>query len=253
MHRPKKLSLPEYNAHHPVGTLIKTSLVDFPGRVAAAVFLCGCNLRCPYCYNTELISLSPKDCSAEWVTFDQIISHLQKRKNVLSGLAVSGGEALLSPYLAPLVTEAKQLGLKVKLDTNGLFPQKLKDLWLNPQTRPDYIAMDIKTVPEKYSLLGCSDSPEKTQAALSQTISLMQTYPKEEREWRTVLVPSLVKQEDISAMASLLPPDAAWYFAPFRNDHCLDPSYEKMQPYTESQMQQLVAFAKTLRPNATLR
>lgn len=241
------------NAHRLVGTLIKTSLVDFPGRVAAAVFLRGCNLRCPYCYNTELLSLDEPQDSDEWVSLEAILSHLQKRKKVLTALTISGGEALLNPVLTQLISAAKQMGYLVKLDTNGLFPQKLKDLWLQPQTRPDYIAMDIKTSLENYKLLGCTDTVETVRTKLSQTISLMQTYPQDAREWRTVLVPPLVKKEDIANMAALLPPDAAWYFAPFRNDHCADKSYEDIEVYSDSQMNELVTFAKTLRYNAQMR
>ncbi|MDR3311662.1 MAG: 4Fe-4S cluster-binding domain-containing protein, partial [Spirochaetaceae bacterium] len=88
-----------------LGTLVKTSLVDYPGRVAAALFLCGCNLRCPYCYNALLVrGTLPAE---EGVDFETVISYLERRRNVLSGFVISGGEPLLCPRLPHLIALAK--------------------------------------------------------------------------------------------------------------------------------------------------
>ncbi len=238
-----------------VGALIKTTLVDFPGRVASAVFLTGCNLRCPYCYNGALVfnTESPENLA----TFQQIVAHLQKRKTVLSGFVISGGEALLHPATPELIKAAKSLGYAVKLDTNGTLPEKLSALIHEPSTRPDFIAMDIKTSPSRYAELlpsGAKQQQEAFSARLKESIALISaSYTAENREWRTVLVPPLVQEADIESIVQLLPADASWQFAHFRAENCLDPSYNDITPYTESEEKHLVEKARALIAGATLR
>lgn len=128
------------------GALFKTTLVDFPGRVACSFFLRGCNMRCPYCYNTGLV-LNEDDPSLS--SLNDLYAHLEKRKNVLSGLVISGGEALVNPHTPVIIQKAKSLGYKIKLDTNGTLPEKLSALCEDASTRPDFIAMDIKTSPDR--------------------------------------------------------------------------------------------------------
>ncbi|MCR5724693.1 MAG: anaerobic ribonucleoside-triphosphate reductase activating protein [Treponema sp.] len=235
-----------------VGALIKTTLVDYPGRVACSLFLVGCNLRCPYCYNRALVfNQEPPE---NLVTAQEVIAHLEKRKNVLSGFVVSGGEALLHPATKDLIKAAKKLGYHVKLDTNGTLPDKLEALLSSAETTPDFIAMDIKTSPERYGeLIGGSprlDYPH----LLNKTIALIaEHYSTNCREWRTVLVPPLVQNTDIEAIAAILPPDATWQFAQFRNENCLNPSYNDITPYTETEVQALISHAKALVPGAALR
>ena len=246
----------------PAGTLIKTSLVDFPERVAAAVFLKGCPIRCPYCYNISLIgdTESSTDFAEEneFVSLSDIFAHLEKRKNVLSGLAISGGEPLENPRLVPLIKKARELGYKIKLDTNGLFPQKLKDLCDAPLTRPDYIAMDIKTSPDRYGLF----CPDKNRAQdfskvyeknILASISIISGFPVECREFRTVLVPALVDEADIEKISGIIPHDSRWYLAQFQNQSCLDPEYCKIEPYSAEQTEKLVELARKTHPLAQLR
>ena len=246
----------------PAGTLVKTSLVDFPEHVAAAVFLKGCPIRCPYCYNISLIgdTESSPDIAKEneFVTLSDIFAHLEKRKNVLSGLAISGGEPLENPRLVPLIKKARELGYKIKLDTNGLFPQKLKDLCDDPLTRPDYIAMDIKTSPYRYGLF----CPDKNRAEdfskvygknLLASVAIISSFPVECREFRTVLVPPLVDEADIENMAGVIPQDSRWYLAQFQNQSCLDPEYCGIEPYSSEQLEGLVELARKTHPLAQLR
>ena len=236
----------------PTGALIKTTLVDFPGRVAASVFLKGCNLRCPYCYNWELVDASRSVSGLS--TFEDIIAHLKKRRNVLTGFVISGGEPLLYPHLADLITEAKNLGYKIKLDTNGTLPDRLEAVMKNPATCPDFIAMDIKTAPARYGLVahGEISAPDFSEK-LTRSIKLISTLPADAREWRTVLVPPLVGKADIAEIAALLPADASWQFAQFRNENCLDPHYNDVAPYSDGAAKELVAYAKELIPEAALR
>lgn len=257
------------------GALVKTTLVDFPNLVAAAIFLRGCNLRCPYCYNIELVLPQSADAlkNSGLCTMDELFSHLEKRRNVLTGLVVSGGEPLVNPLTPEIIKKAKSLGYKVKLDTNGTLPEKLEKLLNDDDLRPDFVAMDIKTAPHRYAetMLGkhvsqanapLTDETQSPVAAsqaddiarkLALSAKLVASLPPECREWRTVLVPPLVKESDIRAIAEILPKDASWQFAQFRNDNCLDPSYNDIVPYTDAEAAHLVETAKELISGATLR
>ena len=132
------------------GVLVKTSLVDYPGLVSCAFFLKNCNLRCPYCYNRGLIFGENENEEENYSSLDELFSHLEKRKNVIKGFVLSGGEPLLNPKTPEILSFAKKTGYKVKLDTNGTLPEKLKTILEKPETSPDYIACDIKTNPDKY-------------------------------------------------------------------------------------------------------
>lgn len=135
-----------------IGTLRKTSLVDYPGLVASVIFLRGCNLRCPYCYNGALVN--GDGAGEDFVTIQTLFEHLKKRAKIEKGLVVSGGEALLHPNLSQIIKYAHSLDLSVKLDTNGTLPQKLATLIKDKSTRPDFIALDFKTSPSRYWELG---------------------------------------------------------------------------------------------------
>lgn len=238
----------------PVGALIPTTLVDYPGRVAASLFLTGCNLRCPYCHNGALVLQDER--LDQLVSIEQTLAHLKKRRAVLTGFVISGGEPLLYPHLAALITEAKSLGYRIKLDTNGTLPERLRTLMEKSDTAPDFIAMDLKTAPDRYALLTphCTDSDTNDIARrLSETISLLAALPADRREWRTVLVPPLVGKTDIAALAALLPADASWQLTSFRNDRCLDPAYDIIAPYTDAETATLVGYARSLRAGAALR
>lgn len=240
------------------GALVKTTLVDFPNLVAAAIFLRGCNLRCPYCYNIELVLPQSEEAlkNSGLCTMDELFSHLEKRRNVLTGLVVSGGEPLVNPLTPEIIKKAKSLGYKVKLDTNGTLPEKLEKLLNDDDLRPDFVAMDIKTAPHRYAetMLGkhVSQADDIAQK-LARSAKLVASLPPECREWRTVLVPPLVKESDIRAIAEILPKDASWQFAQFRNDNCLDTTYNDIAPYTDAEAARLVETAKELISGATLR
>ena len=289
----------------PKAVLIKTSLVDFPERVAAACFLRGCNLRCPYCYNTELVApqdASDYNCSKaqdaaasenqsqaqksgaqakrgepQFVSIQDIIAHLKKRANVLSGFVISGGEPLCQPAVVrQLITEARSLGYKIKLDTNGAFPDRLQELLSNPACAPDYVALDVKTSPARYSELQAQDAAtvkafqdlnaaadslafnalqanESAAQKIIESIKIISALPTNAREFRTVLYPSLVGESEIKEIGSLLPKDARWFFAHFLNGHCLSAAAEKVQPYTEEKEAALVELARASIPGAELR
>lgn len=245
--------------------LIKTSLVNFPGRVAAAVFLPGCNLRCPFCHNGELARASvvsgPRAAQGDdegYVELDEVYAHLEKRKGVLGGLAISGGEPLLSPATPELTRKARELGLAVKIDTNGTLPDLLSTLVCDPSIRPDMIAIDVKTSLSRYGELSMEPSRgEAFGAALAQSIDILRKAasagPRPKVEYRTVLVPGLVGEAEIRDIAAILPEDADWELARFVPGACLDPSYDDVEPYGPVALGKLVDLAKSLRAGASLR
>ena len=125
--------------------LQKMTLLDYPGRVACTVFLGGCDFRCPFCHNYELV-----DGSAPTVMEDgELFKFLEKRRGLLDGVAVTGGEPCLRPDLPELLSHIKALGYAVKLDTNGNHPDRLEAILSAGLT--DYVSMDIKNSPEKYA------------------------------------------------------------------------------------------------------
>ena len=126
--------------------LNKTTLLDYPGHLAATVFFGGCNFRCPFCHNASLV-LNPK--AQPTIPEEEFFSFLSKRKNILEGVCITGGEPTLMPDLEDFIRKIKDYGLLVKLDTNGYRPEVLKDL-VNKGII-DYVAMDIKSSPDNYN------------------------------------------------------------------------------------------------------
>ncbi|MBR0134612.1 MAG: anaerobic ribonucleoside-triphosphate reductase activating protein, partial [Clostridia bacterium] len=123
----------------------KLTLLDYPGRMACTVFLSGCDLRCPFCHNSELWGAAPAVMDDK-----ELLSFLEKRRGMLEGVVFTGGEALLRPELPALIREVKALGFLVKLDTNGTHPERLRSLI--DEGLADYIAMDVKNDLDRYAL-----------------------------------------------------------------------------------------------------
>ncbi len=126
--------------------LQKTTLLDYPGKVAATIFFGGCNYRCPFCHNRNLVD-NPE--SEPVIPRQEVLAFLKSRKNILDGVCITGGEPTLQKDLIPFLYEVKELGYLVKLDTNGSYPEVLKALVKNRLI--DYVAMDIKSSPNTYA------------------------------------------------------------------------------------------------------
>ncbi|MBO4392899.1 MAG: anaerobic ribonucleoside-triphosphate reductase activating protein, partial [Spirochaetales bacterium] len=176
---------------------LKSDLVNYPGYVAATVFTCGCNFRCPYCHNPEfVIKGSDETYFGETYSEDEILSYLQKRRSLIDALVVSGGEPTLQQDLAPFLRRAKTLGLKIKLDSNGSRPDVLQSLI--DEGLLDYVAMDIKAPLEKYHLLGFSDTE-----AITKSIEILKSS-KTDHEFRTTCPKILLEPEDFAKMSKLI-------------------------------------------------
>ena len=217
--------------------LRKTSLVDYAGYVSSVIFFPGCNLRCPWCHNRDLV-LGKN--SETYITVDEGLVHINKRHSVLGGVVLSGGEPCLWEGLPFLIKKIKDLSLKVKLDTNGMLPDMLERLFSREETRPDYIALDLKLAPERYaellpehSRLNAAIASFDPGEALTQSAALI-SRSGISHEYRTLALPAVHKQgkyiseSDIEALAALTD-DAPWYFRPFRSGTCLNPVWDSLE------------------------
>lgn len=131
-----------------IAGLVKSSFIDFPGTVSAVLFFGGCNLRCPYCHNPDIVTGSV----SEDISISDIKQYLIKRRGIIEGIVLSGGEPTLYDCLPEIISEFRSIGLKIKLDTNGLRPDMIL------KCNPDYLAVDFKTDPQFYDRLGYTGS-----------------------------------------------------------------------------------------------
>jgi len=203
--------------------LFKTSLVDYPGRVSSVIFTGGCNLRCGYCHNPDLACNSDK---LEKIDDEEVFFFLEKRKGLIDGITLSGGEPTLDKDLFDFLRRVKGMGLLVKLDTNGFSPSVIEQCL--SEKLVDYIAVDLKTSPLKYSSLTKRD-PDFSLIILTLDIIRKSGI---EYEIRTTCVPGFVTIEDITLIGEAVGHVKKWYLQQFVNTHTLiDPESEKLSPY----------------------
>ncbi len=193
------------------------TLVDYPGKLATTVFTLGCALRCPFCHNPEIVlpckpHERPKDITDEFFDF------LKQRQGKLDGVCVTGGEPTLHRDLPKFLERIKNLGFLVKLDTNGVFPHRVKAI-LDARLA-DSVAMDIKHAPDKYALAAGLPFPlEHFQESVRIIMESGLPY-----EFRTTVVPGIHKEEDFEIIGEWLNGAEAYYLQPFRSGKVLDPS-----------------------------
>lgn len=171
----------------------KCTLLDYPGKLASTLFTGGCNFRCPFCHNKDLVYLKEGDSN---IDLDYILNYLQKRQGLLDGVCISGGEPLLAIGLETFIRKLKAIGLKVKLDTNGFYFERLKQLL--DEDLLDYVAMDIKNSQAKYAQsVGLSEIDLEP---IDKSIKLL-LGSKIDYEFRTTVVDEFHQIEDIEAIA----------------------------------------------------
>jgi pyruvate formate lyase activating enzyme len=181
----------------------KSTLLDYPKHLAATIFVGSCNMRCPFCHNASLV-LRPY--TQPLIPSEDVIAYLIKRKNILEGVCITGGEPTLYPELPLFVKQIKELGLKVKLDTNGTNPAMIKELV--EKNLIDYVAMDIKNSKDKYiSTAGNKDiSIDKIEESVSLLLSKIVEY-----EFRTTIVNELHTEQDMKSIGSWIKGAKAYY------------------------------------------
>lgn len=222
----------------------KTSLVDFPGRVSAVLFLVGCNMRCPYCHNPDLVV--PGYDGEDLVTQEAALEFLNKRRSVLSGAVLSGGEPSLYSELPSLASEIRRLGFKVKLDTNGTMPDRILAI------KADYIAMDIKTSPMRYPELW-PGAPGDVVDRLKRSMAVIRNSGVG-YEFRITCAPGVFTPSDAETVATLLEERDRVILQRYKPGRVLDTTWaESVHPYTEEIYSNLLAIIKEAAPMARIR
>ncbi len=210
--------------------LQKLTLLDYPGRTACTVFLAGCNFRCPFCHNYELVA-SPV---APLMSDEELLDYLQKRKGLLDGVAITGGEPLLRKELPDLLRKIKALGYAVKLDTNGSFPARLKALV--GEGLIDYVAMDIKNAPDRYGETVGFLKLELN--AIQESIDFLMTDAVD-YEFRTTVIEQFHGPREIEAIGQWIQGAKRWFLQRFKPSERVPdgsltaPTTQKMQDYLE--------------------
>jgi pyruvate formate lyase activating enzyme len=218
----------------PVKGFQGTSLLDFPGKIASLVFFSGCNLSCPFCHNPDL--LADVDRLPDY-PLPELVADLRQRSKFIDGVVITGGEPTLAPELVPLLRQIKALGLMVKLDTNGLAPKVLDHLLR--ESLVDFIALDLKTSPERYVEL--HDRPVDL-ASLDQTLQLLKAS-QVAFELRTTCVPGFVAESDVHQLGQLVKGANNWVFQQFVTGHALSEKFRGIEPYPATRVKQLATIA----------
>lgn len=187
----------------------KTTLLDYPGRVACTIFLGGCNFRCPFCQNSSLVLAPEKEPAYEE---EEILKFLKKRKGILDGVCVSGGEPAIASGLPEFLGRIKELGYEIKLDTNGSRPQVVKAL--AKEGLVDKVAVDIKACPDNYKTLTGLDNPDVD--AVKETVEFLMKG-KLDYEFRTTVVRELHTERDFREIGQWLKGAKAYYLQAYRD------------------------------------
>ena len=207
--------MPEAVAAMNIGGFQKVSLIDYPGRISAVIFTQGCNFRCPFCHNPELVDsarFGPTLSEAE------IFAFLEKRRGTLDGVSITGGEPTLQPDLAACATRLKGMGFLVKIDTNGSRPEVLRDLI--DRRLIDAVAMDVKGSLKKYDrLTGVRNSGRTVEESIRVILASGLTH-----EFRTTVVPSLLTERDFLEIGRLVEGAASFVVHTYVRTKQLDPA-----------------------------
>ncbi len=210
--------------------LQKTSLVDYPDRVASVLFTPGCNLRCPYCHNWRIVT-EPKP---PFMNEETAMIILEKRKKYVDAVVVTGGEPTLHQELPKFLRRLKEKGFAVKLDTNGFYPEVLEECL--PSV--DYVALDVKTSLEKYWQLGAANT-----SGLMRTLAILKTG-KVDYEFRTTVVPGFVDNENIARIGELVKGAKTVAVQQFVPEDTLDKNFSILKPYAK---ETIAKFAEAIR------
>lgn len=213
----------------PISGFMNTTLLDYPGKVAATIFFGGCNFKCPFCHNADLV-LNPKD------EFDEnsILEFINKRKKILDGVCITGGEPTLNKNLPEFIYKIKSYGMLVKLDTNGTNPKMIRQLYEGHLI--DYIAMDIKTSIDNYKKVAGVEILEINNICESVDFIMNSGI---EYEFRSTLVKGLHELDDMKKIGGLINGAKAYYLQQYvdsdktiahkTSDECLFGSFSKIE------------------------
>lgn len=224
----------------------KLTLLDYPGRTAATIFTHGCNFRCPFCHNAGLV-VRP---SIQRVDENELLSFLEKRKKLLDGVCITGGEPLLQSDIAEFIQKVRDIGYAVKLDTNGSFPERLASLI--DAGLIDYVAMDIKNSPEKYALT--AGIPQDIVVRVKESVALL-LKNKVDFEFRTTITGAHHTVEDMVKIGEWIKGAEKYFLQPFKDSGDIVAGSEAASafPCEKDHAKALLEAIKPYVPNAAIR
>lgn len=225
--------------------LQRTTLVDYPGKIACTIFIAGCNFRCGYCYNSDLVL---KGGGLPDITEEEIMDFLSQRDLFLEGVCITGGEPTLYRNLIWLIKRIKELGYSVKLDTNGTNPKILKELL--DGNLLDYVAMDVKASLGSYKKVIYTDY---ALANIRKSIQLLKSSGID-YEFRTTIVPDVISEDEIKGICEEIKGAKNYFIQQFRPDEkAMDPKYSKTEPLPLKTLQGFREIASSYVRNAGIR
>ncbi len=209
-----------------LATWLSTSFVDWDGNITAVFFTPGCNFRCPFCHNHEVVFYR-----GEGIPLEKVLDELEGKKEWIDGIVITGGEPTIHPDLPEALEMIKKRGWKIKLDTNGSNPSMLK--LLIESDLVDFIAMDVKTSPSKYiKAAGVNIDVSLILESIEILLSL-----NGRAEFRTTVVPTLVDAEDVREIRKIIGPDSRYVLQSFVPQNAYSPFFRKLSPYGIEEVQ----------------
>ncbi|RLD02616.1 MAG: anaerobic ribonucleoside-triphosphate reductase activating protein [Chloroflexota bacterium] len=234
-----------------IGGLQKISLIDYPDKVSAVVFTQGCNFRCPYCHNWGLVLPSDRPV---FLDEGEVFNFLDKRKGLVDAVCITGGEPTLQQDLGVFVEKVKKLGFLVKLDTNGSRPGVVRELL--DQNLLDYLALDVKAPLDN----GSYRKVVNADMDVAEIVKTLRLLAGADISWevRTTIVPTLLGLDSLVDMANQIRPFmnkhfVGWSLQQFRPKSCLNRKFEKIRPYSEENLRQILSEGKKIVPLIKLR
>lgn len=213
--------------------VLDSSFIDYPKKISMVIFTAGCNFRCSYCHNPELV-----EPELPFMAEDKALKKIEAKKEWIDGVVITGGEPTLHADLPDFIKKLKAMGLMIKLDTNGSNPEMLKKLI--DEGLIDYVAMDIKASLEEYKKTTCTSFDYNL---IKKSIELIKTS-NIEYEFRTTIVPKLLKEEDLLKIGYLINGAKLLVLQTFKNTKTLDPSYKTEASYLKPQMEHFSRIIK---------
>ncbi|MEK7275353.1 MAG: anaerobic ribonucleoside-triphosphate reductase activating protein [Candidatus Desantisbacteria bacterium] len=213
---------------------IEMSMLDWEGKMVSTLYLPYCNLRCPYCHNSGLV-LNPEQYHS--IPIEIVIDYLIRRRDWIDGVCITGGEPCMYEELPDFIRRLRDTGIRVKLDTNGSFPDMLQSLI--DESLIDYIAMDIKSaLDDKSYAQAAGIKDENIVERVRKSIEIIMNSGVD-YEFRTTIVPTLHTKETLTAIAESIKGAKQYVLQAFVPNNTLDPEYLKITPYTDEQMQEI--------------
>ncbi len=215
-----------------IGGLEKFTVTDYPGKISCIVFTVGCNFRCPFCHNKQLVTEE-----AEQIPEEDILGFLEKRKGQLEGVTLTGGEALIQSDLFDFLGRVKEMGYDIKIDTNGTIPETLKEVVRKRLV--DYVAMDVKAPIDDYDrACGIKVNTDKIEESIDFVLGL------ESYEFRTTAVPTIIDGQAIEKIATRIEGAERFFIQQFKPRNTLDKGYMDIDGFKREKLEEFRNIAE---------